>query len=97
MPKRGQGYARRCSPDDSKGRGIDYFGALPYHRRDEVESKEQFERAVAKALAGRLPASIKTKVKHARPYVEGRGFRFSIDGLASVSNVIAMVGIKLAQ
>jgi len=42
------------------------------------------ERAVALALASGIPESIKTLIKEARPYAEGRGIRFPVSSAADV-------------
>jgi hypothetical protein len=52
------------------------------------------ERAVALALASRLPGGIKSLIKAARPYAEGRGIRFPVVSAEDVPTVIDLVAIK---
>jgi hypothetical protein len=53
------------------------------------------ERAVELALASKIPDEIKTLIREARPYAEGRGIRFPINDAAGVEVVTELVAIKL--
>ncbi len=53
------------------------------------------ERAVALALASAIPEGIKTLIREARPYAEGRGIRFPVSSAAEVSMVNDLVAIKM--
>ena len=52
------------------------------------------ERAVGLALASQLPETIKTMIRDARPYAEGRGIRFPINSTDDVNMVSDLVAIK---
>ncbi len=52
------------------------------------------ERAVALALASGLPEGVKTLLREARPYAEGRGIRFPATSAADVATVLALVLFK---
>lgn len=52
------------------------------------------ERAAALALESDLPEGIKTLLRQARPYAEGRGIRFPASSAADVSMVTRLVAIK---
>ncbi len=54
------------------------------------------ERAVARALDSALPEAIKTLIREARPYVEGRGIRFEVRTPAEVGVVTELVAIKMS-
>ena len=54
------------------------------------------ERAVALALASEIPAGIKTLIREARPYAEGRGIRFPVSSATDVPMVDDLVAIKMA-
>ena len=53
------------------------------------------ERAVAVALDSRLPKAVKTMLQEAKPYAEGRGIRFSVNGAADLAVVEKLVAIKV--
>lgn len=53
------------------------------------------ERAVALALESKLPERIKTLLKDAKPYVEGRGIRFAVKTPKDVDVVNELVKLKL--
>ena len=53
------------------------------------------ERAVALALASEIPESIKSLIKEARKYAEGRGIRFRVNSEAEAQSVAELVGIKI--
>lgn len=55
------------------------------------------ERAVALALASDLPDAIKTLIREARPYAEGRGIRFPVPCLADAAIVQQLVTIKTSS
>lgn len=52
------------------------------------------ERACKVALASDLEEKIKNLIREARPYVEGRGFRFDVKSASDVSSVIELIRIK---
>ncbi|CAN5583058.1 hypothetical protein BH10ACI3_BH10ACI3_29080 [soil metagenome] len=52
------------------------------------------ERAVGLALDSPIPESIKTLIKDARKYAEGRGIRFAVANAADVATVIDIIMIK---
>jgi hypothetical protein len=52
------------------------------------------ERAVVLALASNLPEDIKTMIREARPYAEGRGIRFPVCSTVDVSVVCDLVAFK---
>lgn len=54
------------------------------------------ERAAETALASDLPESIRTLIREARPYAEGRGIRFPVASAAEVPLVARLVAIKTA-
>jgi len=53
------------------------------------------ERAAQEATASSLPDGIKALIAEARPYAEGRGFRFVICSPAEVSIVTKLVALKM--
>jgi hypothetical protein len=53
------------------------------------------ERAVAIALASKLPPRIKKLITEARPYVEGRGIKFEVSSVKEVLMVTELVDIKM--
>jgi hypothetical protein len=52
------------------------------------------ERAVGLALASDIPSGIKTLIRDARPYAEGRGIRLPVSSAGDVLVVRALVVIK---
>lgn len=52
------------------------------------------ERAVDIALASTLPEDIKTLLREARQYAEGRGIRFTIKDAKDISTLVELVRIK---
>ncbi|MFT3782728.1 MAG: DUF3788 family protein [Nibricoccus sp.] len=52
------------------------------------------ERAAALALESGLPERIKTMIREARPYAEGRGIRFPVTKLSEVDAVLELVRLK---
>lgn len=52
------------------------------------------ERAVGLALDGDLPEEIKTLIREARPYVEGRGIRFPVNSAADIPTISNLVKYK---
>ncbi|MCX5971045.1 MAG: DUF3788 family protein [Coprothermobacterota bacterium] len=52
------------------------------------------ERAVVLVLASELPEGIKTLIREARPYAEGRGIRFPVSSAADMLVVSDLVVIK---
>ncbi len=54
------------------------------------------ERAAEAALAADLPEGIKTLIREARPYAEGRGIRFPIASRADVAVADTLVALKVA-
>jgi hypothetical protein len=52
------------------------------------------ERAVALALASNIPGSIKSMIREARKYAEGRGIRFQVEGAADIATVRDLIAIK---
>jgi hypothetical protein len=54
------------------------------------------ERAVDIALESRLPDEIKSLIREACPYVEGRGIRFAVASPDDVPTVLELVKIKTA-
>jgi hypothetical protein len=55
------------------------------------------ERATTAALAGRLPEAVKTLLREARPYAEGRGIRLRATKVADVKVVRELVSLKLSR
>ncbi|MFN7957481.1 MAG: DUF3788 family protein [Holophagaceae bacterium] len=55
------------------------------------------ERAFQLAMASSLPTDLKTLLLEARPHVEGRGIRFSIDSLADLASVVKLLEVKTAR
>ncbi|MCE5250550.1 DUF3788 family protein [bacterium] len=53
------------------------------------------ERAYSLAMASSLPAAIKKMFSEARPYVEGRGIRFSVNSPGDISTIKKLVEIKI--
>ncbi len=54
------------------------------------------ERAVALALAGELPAGIKSQISAARRYAEGRGIRFPVTAAPQIAVIRQLVAFKTA-
>jgi hypothetical protein len=54
------------------------------------------ERAVHHALGSEIPHEIKTLVRTARPYAEGRGIRFALTPEIGANVVCDLIAIKLA-
>jgi dihydrodipicolinate synthase/N-acetylneuraminate lyase len=52
------------------------------------------ERAVSIALASELPDEVKTLLREARQYAEGRGIRFVITHGAEISSLVELIRIK---
>jgi hypothetical protein len=52
------------------------------------------ERAVGVALASELPEEMKTLLREARQFAEGRGIRFAIKDAPDISSLVELVGIK---
>jgi hypothetical protein len=52
------------------------------------------ERAVGLALDGYLPEAIKTLIREARPYAEGRGIRFPVSSPDEIPVVRELIAIK---
>jgi hypothetical protein len=55
------------------------------------------ERALQLAMAAGLPDSIKRLFEEAKPYAEGRGIRFSVDGLEEIPIVVKLLEAKTAN
>jgi len=54
------------------------------------------ERAYGLAMASSLPASLKKMFAEAKPYVEGRGIRFSTNSLDDIPTVVQLLELKTA-
>lgn len=52
------------------------------------------ERAAGLALDGDLPEEIKTLIREARPYVEGRGIRFPVTSATDIPTISNLVKYK---
>lgn len=55
------------------------------------------ERAAEKALSGTLPDHVKTAIKEARPYMEGRSIPVDVRGDGDVAAVAELLRIKLSD
>lgn len=54
------------------------------------------ERAYGLAMASKLPREIKRMFQDAKPYAEGRGIRFPVDGTDGLPLVAELLRIKIA-
>jgi hypothetical protein len=55
------------------------------------------ERAYQLAMASSLPDEIKKLLHEAKPYVEGRGIRFSVNSLNQLASVVTLLEVKTAR